>query len=75
MLNVITVGLGGTTNENDIVALLGTHGSGITNFNNSGFNGPWGPRADINVVNNHFFINLLSYNFPGNSFTQVSALS
>ncbi len=55
--------------------MLGTHGAGVANFNNSGFVGPWGPRTDLNIISNRFFINLLSYKFPGNSFTQVSALS
>lgn len=52
-------------NETDIVALLGLHGTGGAKLNNSGFSGKWGPPKDQNIVNNHYFINLLSYGYPG----------
>lgn len=59
--------------EADIVTLLGLHGSGTATFNNSGFSGPWGPASDRNMVNNNFFINLLSYGYPGANFGQIKA--
>lgn len=47
--------------EADIVALLGLHGCGTMNKDNSGFSGPWGPIEDLNRVNNHFYANLFGY--------------
>lgn len=61
MMNKMVVGLPGLS-ERDIVALLGLHGSGTMNKNNSGFTGPWGPAEDRDKVNNHFFINLYGIN-------------
>jgi hypothetical protein len=59
--------------EADLVALLGLHGSGTAEINNSGFQGPWGVSADMNIVNNHFFVNLLNVGHPGAEMAQVQA--
>jgi hypothetical protein len=42
-------------------------------MSNSGFKGPWGPPGDKNVVNNRFFISLLSYGFPQGNLSQILA--
>lgn len=72
MLGDIAAGIP-VLSEADIVTLLGLHGAGTATLNNSGFSGPWGPASDKNVVNNNFFINLLSYGFPGANFGQRKA--
>jgi hypothetical protein len=59
--------------EENLVALMGLHGSGGASFKNSGFSGPWGPISDLNAINNNFFINLLGYGFPKSIFTQIKA--
>lgn len=74
MLNDIAKGLP-AIDETDIVALLGLHGTGGAKLNNSGFSGKWGPPKDQNIVNNHYFINLLSYGYPKETFRQVPAAS
>jgi hypothetical protein len=71
-LNDVITGIP-SLNEADLVRFLGLHGAGAAGFNNSGYAGPWGPVADKNVVNNHFYVNLLNYGFPGNTFNQVLA--
>lgn len=65
MLNDVATGLP-AINETDVVALLGLHGTGGAKLNNSGFSGKWGPATDQNIVNNHYYINLLSYKYPNN---------
>ena len=35
-------------NDKDIVTLLGLHGSGGLNMNNSGFQGPWLQGTNVN---------------------------
>jgi hypothetical protein len=35
-------------NDKDIVTLLGLHGSGGLNMNNSGFQGPWLQGINVN---------------------------
>lgn len=74
MLNDIATGLP-AIDETDIVALLGLHGAGRAKLNNSGFSGNWGAAKDQQIVNNHYFINLLSYGYPKETFKQVPAAS
>jgi len=49
------------------------HGTGSAGLKNSGFSGPWGPISDLNIVNNNFYIYLLSSGFPKDTFKQVKA--
>jgi hypothetical protein len=74
MLNKFQVGIPALT-EQDIVTLLGLHGSGTAEISNSGFQGPWGPAEDKNIVNNRFFISLLNYMFPSGILSQIKASS
>jgi hypothetical protein len=63
-----------TLTQEDIVALLGLHGSGSAGLKNSGFSGPWGPITDLNIVNNNFYILLLGRGYPKDTFNQVRAV-
>lgn len=61
--------------EADIVTLLGLHGTGGLNLNNSGFQGPWlkGPNVVPNAVNNIFYAALFGINRPTTNFLQFLA--
>lgn len=55
--------------------MLGLHGPGTADIYNSGFQGPWGPAEDKNIINNHFFISLLNYGYPLGMLSQVAAIN
>jgi len=56
--------------EADFVALMGLHGTGRNDFNNSGFSGLWTAPANIDVINNQFYRTLLGRGTPNVLFTQ-----
>lgn len=61
--------------EQDIVTLLGLHGTGGLNLNNSGFQGPWLKAANTvpNAVNNIFYGALFGANRPKSYMAQFLA--
>ena len=54
-----------------MIALLGLHGAGTASANNAGYQGPWGPKRDLDKVNNNFYINLLGVGSTPSNFKEV----
>ncbi|SCV01765.1 LAMI_0G13564g1_1 [Lachancea mirantina] len=51
--------------DRETVALIGAHALGKTHYENSGYEGPWGPSP--NVFTNDFFVNLLNAHWTLNT--------